>query len=153
VDLVILGKQSIDSDNGQVGQMLAGLLDWSQSTFTSKVEVSSDKKVCVCKTIYFSLFMRDSRFLCFLFHFLQFQTIAITRETDKGTEDVEVTTPTVITADLRLNEPRYTTLPNIMKVCHGFLCSITLFKRFALVAFSLSFSLSRQRRSKLKPLH
>jgi electron transfer flavoprotein beta subunit len=43
---VILGKQSIDSDNGQVGQMLAGLLDWSQSTFTSKVEISSDKKVC-----------------------------------------------------------------------------------------------------------
>jgi hypothetical protein len=69
--------------------------------------------------------MRDSRFLRFLFHFLQFQTIAITRETDKGTEDVEVTTPTVITADLRLNEPRYTTLPNIMKVCYRCLCNFT----------------------------
>eukprot|EP01040_Poterioochromonas_malhamensis_P003502 gene3502-3742_t len=86
IDLVIVGKQSIDSDNGQVGQMLAGLLDWPQSTFTSKVEIAADKK-----------------------------SVNITRETDKGTEQITIGVPAVITADLRLNEPRYTTLPNIMK--------------------------------------
>jgi hypothetical protein len=62
---VILGKQSIDSDNGQVGQMLAGLLDWSQSTFTSKVEVSSDKKVLSLKRSIF-------RYLCVVLVFFAF---------------------------------------------------------------------------------
>lgn len=83
---MILGKQSIDSDNGQVGQMLAGLLDWSQGTFAAKLEVSGDKK-----------------------------EILVDRETDKGSEQIRLSLPTVITADLRLNEPRYATLPNIMK--------------------------------------
>lgn len=81
-----MGKQSIDSDNGQVGQMLAGLLDWSQVTFASKLTISDDKK-----------------------------TIVAERETDQGSETIEVTLPSVLTADLRLNEPRYATLPNIMK--------------------------------------
>jgi electron transfer flavoprotein beta subunit len=102
VDLVILGKQSIDSDNGQVGQMLGGLLNWSQSTFTSKVEFVDDKK-----------------------------SLNITRETDKGTENLKVTLPAVVTADLRLNEPRYTTLPNIMKVSTPF-CFIFHYLTFIL---------------------
>lgn len=84
--LVVLGKQSIDSDNGQVGQMLASLLDWPQVTFASKVTFSDDK-----------------------------QKITVDRETDKGSETVEVSIPAVVTADLRLNEPRYASLPNIMK--------------------------------------
>jgi electron transfer flavoprotein beta subunit len=85
-DMVIVGKQSIDSDNGQVGQMLAGLLDWPQSTFTSKIEIAADHK-----------------------------SAQITRETDKGMEQLNISLPAVVTTDLRLNEPRYTTLPNIMK--------------------------------------
>ncbi len=84
---MIVGKQSIDSDNGQVGQMTAALLDWSQGTFAAKVAVSDDKK-----------------------------SLTVDRETDKGSEQISITLPSVITADLRLNEPRYATLPNIMKV-------------------------------------
>lgn len=84
--MVLVGKQSIDSDNGQTGQILASLLGWPQVTFASKLTISEDKK-----------------------------TITADRETDKGTETISVTMPAVVTADLRLNEPRYATLPNIMK--------------------------------------
>jgi electron transfer flavoprotein beta subunit len=84
--LVVLGKQSIDSDNGQVGQMLAALLNWPQVTFASKLTFSDDK-----------------------------QSLTVDRETDKGSEVVQVSVPAVVTADLRLNEPRYASLPNIMK--------------------------------------
>ncbi|MDH4180956.1 MAG: electron transfer flavoprotein subunit beta/FixA family protein [Betaproteobacteria bacterium] len=82
--LVILGKQAIDDDSNQVGQMLAALLDWPQATFASKVEVSGG-------------------------------TLVVKREVDGGLETVEMALPAVVTADLRLNEPRYATLPNIMK--------------------------------------
>ncbi|MGA8032171.1 MAG: electron transfer flavoprotein subunit beta/FixA family protein [Casimicrobiaceae bacterium] len=82
--LVILGKQAIDDDANQTGQMLAALLDWPQATFASKVDVGGT-------------------------------TAAVKREVDGGLETVEVTLPAVVTTDLRLNEPRYATLPNIMK--------------------------------------
>jgi len=82
--LVICGKQAIDDDANQVGQMLAALADLPQATFASKVEVAGDKA-------------------------------RVTREVDGGMETVEMSLPAVITADLRLNEPRYVTLPNIMK--------------------------------------
>lgn len=82
--LVITGKQSIDGDNNQTGQMLAALLGWPQATFASKLEIEgSDAK--------------------------------ITREVDGGLETVALSLPAVVTTDLRLNEPRYPTLPNIMK--------------------------------------
>jgi electron transfer flavoprotein beta subunit len=82
--LVILGKQAIDDDCNQTGQMLAALLGWSQATFASKVEIND-----------------DSAF--------------VTREVDGGLETVKVTMPAIVTTDLRLNEPRYASLPNIMK--------------------------------------
>jgi electron transfer flavoprotein beta subunit len=82
--LFILGKQAIDDDSNQVGQMLAALLGWPQGTFASKVEPRGDK-------------------------------VAVTREVDGGLETVAIQTPAVITTDLRLNEPRYASLPNIMK--------------------------------------
>ncbi len=82
--LVILGKQAIDDDANQVGQMLAALLDWPQATFASNVEVGNGK-------------------------------LSVKREIDGGNETVEAALPAVVTADLRLNEPRYATLPNIMK--------------------------------------
>jgi len=82
--LVILGKQAIDDDSNQTGQMLAALLGWPQGTFASKVEVAGDK-------------------------------IDVTREVDGGLETVKLNTPAVVTTDLRLNEPRYASLPNIMK--------------------------------------
>ena len=82
--LVILGKQAIDDDANQTGQMLAALADLPQATFASKVEVAGDKA-------------------------------KVTREVDGGLETLEVTLPAVVTTDLRLNEPRYVTLPNIMK--------------------------------------
>ncbi len=82
--LVILGKQSIDSDNNQTGQMLAALLDWPQATFASKLNVEGD---CV----------------------------VVVREIDGGLETLKVELPAVITTDLRLNEPRFASLPNIMK--------------------------------------
>jgi electron transfer flavoprotein beta subunit len=84
VELVILGKQAIDDDAGQTGQMLAALLDWPQGTFASKVEIDGGKA-------------------------------RVTREIDGGLETVELTLPAVVTTDLRLNTPRYATLPNIMK--------------------------------------
>jgi electron transfer flavoprotein beta subunit len=82
--LVIAGKQAIDDDANQVGQMLAALLDWGQATFASKVALDGGKAT-------------------------------VTREIDGGLETVEVALPAVLTADLRLNTPRYATLPNIMK--------------------------------------
>ena len=82
--LVILGKQAIDDDANQTGQMLAALLDWPQATFASKVEVAGD-------------------------------TVSVTREVDGGLETLSLKLPAIITTDLRLNEPRYVTLPNIMK--------------------------------------
>jgi electron transfer flavoprotein beta subunit len=82
--LVILGKQAIDDDANQTGQMLAALADLPQGTFASKVEVSGDK-------------------------------VHVTREVDGGLETVSLTLPAIVTTDLRLNEPRYVTLPNIMK--------------------------------------
>lgn len=84
-DLVIMGKQAIDDDFNQTGQMLAALLDWPQATFASKV-IWQDQK-----------------------------TVHVTREVDGGLETLEVDVPCVITTDLRLNEPRYLGLPNIMK--------------------------------------
>jgi electron transfer flavoprotein beta subunit len=82
--LVILGKQAIDDDSNQTGQMLAALLDLPQATFASKVSIADGKA-------------------------------SVTREVDGGLETVSVSLPAVVTTDLRLNEPRYVTLPNIMK--------------------------------------
>jgi electron transfer flavoprotein beta subunit len=82
--LVILGKQAIDDDANQTGQMLAALLDWPQATFASKVEVEG-------------------------------HSVKVTREIDGGLETLQLQLPAIITTDLRLNEPRYVTLPNIMK--------------------------------------
>jgi len=86
VDLVIMGKQAIDDDAGQTGQMLAGLMDWAQATFASKVVVDVEKK-----------------------------EVSVIREIDGGLEELRCRLPLVITTDLRLNEPRYASLPNIMK--------------------------------------
>jgi len=83
-DLVILGKQAIDDDSNQTGQMLAALLDWPQGTFASGIELSDGKAKVI-------------------------------REVDGGLETIEINTPAVISTDLRLNEPRYASLPNIMK--------------------------------------
>ncbi|WP_297831306.1 electron transfer flavoprotein subunit beta/FixA family protein [Pseudomonas sp.] len=82
--LVILGKQAIDSDNNQTGQMLAALSGYAQGTFASKIEVSGDK-------------------------------VSVTREVDAGLQTVSLSLPAIVTTDLRLNEPRYASLPNIMK--------------------------------------
>ena len=82
--LVILGKQAIDDDSNQTGQMLAALLDWPQATFASKLELAGD-------------------------------AATVKREIDGGLETVALSLPAVVTTDLRLNEPRYATLPNIMK--------------------------------------
>jgi electron transfer flavoprotein beta subunit len=84
-NLVILGKQSIDDDSAQTGQMLAGLLGWAQATQAAKVEIGEG------------------------------DMITVTREVDGGVETVKAKLPMVITTDLRLNEPRYASLPNIMK--------------------------------------
>ncbi|HEU0229586.1 MAG TPA: electron transfer flavoprotein subunit beta/FixA family protein [Burkholderiaceae bacterium] len=82
--LVILGKQAIDDDANQTGQMLAALLDWPQATFASKVEMGEG-------------------------------SVRVTREVDGGLETLSLKLPAIVTTDLRLNEPRYVTLPNIMK--------------------------------------
>jgi electron transfer flavoprotein beta subunit len=82
--LVILGKQAIDDDANQTGQMLAALLDWPQAAFASKLEIADGRAT-------------------------------VKREVDGGLETIQVKLPAVVTADLRLNEPRYATLPNIMK--------------------------------------
>ena len=83
-DMVILGKQAIDGDNNQTGQMLAALLGWSQGTFASELGVDGDK-------------------------------LNITREIDGGLQSLKISLPAIVTTDLRLNEPRYASLPNIMK--------------------------------------
>ena len=82
--LVILGKQAIDDDSNQTGQMLAALLGWPQATFASKVVIEKERAV-------------------------------VTREVDGGLETISIKLPAIVTTDLRLNEPRYVTLPNIMK--------------------------------------
>ena len=82
--LVILGKQAIDDDANQTGQMLAALLGWSQATFASKIELGDGRA-------------------------------KVTREVDGGLQAIEIVLPAIVTADLRLNEPRYASLPNIMK--------------------------------------
>ncbi|MBT5918444.1 MAG: electron transfer flavoprotein subunit beta/FixA family protein [Alphaproteobacteria bacterium] len=82
--LIILGKQAIDDDSNQTGQMLAALLGWPQATFASKIELAGDKA-------------------------------KVTREVDGGLETIEINMPCIVTTDLRLNEPRYASLPNIMK--------------------------------------
>ena len=92
--LVILGKQAIDDDSNQTGQMLAALLGWPQATFASKVGVAGD-------------------------------TVQVTREIDGGLETLALPLPAVITTDLRLNEPRYATLPNIMKAKKKPLATLT----------------------------
>ena len=81
-----MGKQAIDDDSNQAGQMLAALLGWPQATFASKVELSDDQK-----------------------------SVQVTREVDGGLEIIAFSLPGIITADLRLNEPRYASLPGIMK--------------------------------------
>ena len=83
-DAVILGKQAIDDDSNQTGQMLAGLLGWSQGTFASEIVLANSK-------------------------------VNVTREIDGGLQTIAINLPAVITTDLRLNEPRYASLPNIMK--------------------------------------
>jgi len=83
-DLVFMGKQAIDDDCNQTGQMLSALLNWPQATFASKIEIK-DKK------------------------------LEVVREVDEGLETIEINVPAVVTCDLRLNEPRYASLPNIMK--------------------------------------
>src|SRR3569833_299476 len=82
--MVILGKQAIDDDSNQTGQMLAALLGWGQGTFASRVEVDGE-------------------------------SVSVTREVDGGLETVKLRLPAIVTTDLRLNEPRYASLPNIMK--------------------------------------
>ncbi len=84
--IFMLGKQAIDDDSNQTGQMLAGLLGWPQGTFASKVVMQPGN-----------------------------QSVQVTREVDGGLETVQLRLPAVVTADLRLNQPRYATLPNIMK--------------------------------------
>ncbi|KAI9303511.1 hypothetical protein BJ944DRAFT_268287 [Cunninghamella echinulata] len=93
-DLFILGKQAIDDDANQTGQMLAGLLNWPQTTFASKVEIDN-------------------------------QSLKVTREIDGGLETLKTKLPAIITTDLRLNEPRYASLPNIMKAKKKPLVKIT----------------------------
>ena len=83
-DLVFMGKQAIDDDCNQTGQMLAAILNWPQATFASKIDVKE-------------------------------KTLEVTREIDEGLETIEVNIPAIVTCDLRLNEPRYASLPNIMK--------------------------------------
>ena len=82
--LVILGKQAIDDDCNQTGQMLAALLGWAQGTFASKIGIDGD-------------------------------SVTVTREVDGGLQTVKLKAPVIVTTDLRLNEPRYASLPNIMK--------------------------------------
>jgi electron transfer flavoprotein beta subunit len=82
--LVILGKQAIDDDNNQTGQMLAALLNWPQGTFASKIEINE-------------------------------RSLKVTREVDGGLQTLTLKLPAIVTTDLRLNQPRYASLPNIMK--------------------------------------
>ena len=83
-DIIFMGKQAIDDDCNQTGQMLSALLGWAQGTFASKIEVKG-------------------------------KSMQVTREVDEGLETIEINLPAIVTCDLRLNEPRYASLPNIMK--------------------------------------
>ena len=83
-DIIFMGKQAIDDDCNQTGQMLSALLGWAQGTFASKIEVKD-------------------------------KSVQVTREVDEGLETIEINLPAIVTCDLRLNEPRYASLPNIMK--------------------------------------
>ena len=83
-DLIILGKQAIDDDSNQTGQMLSALLGWSQGTFASEIKLEDDK-------------------------------LSVTREIDGGLQTIKLNMPSIVTTDLRLNEPRYASRPNIMK--------------------------------------
>ena len=83
-DLIILGKQAIDDDSNQTGQMLSALLGWSQGTFASEIKLEDNK-------------------------------LLVTREIDGGLQTIKLNMPSIVTTDLRLNEPRYASLPNIMK--------------------------------------
>ena len=83
-DLVFMGKQAIDDDCNQTGQMLSALLNWPQATFASKIEIKDN-------------------------------SLEVTREIDEGLETIQINIPAIVTCDLRLNEPRYASLPNIMK--------------------------------------
>ena len=83
-DLIILGKQAIDDDSNQTGQMLSALLGWAQGTFASEIKLENDK-------------------------------LLVTREVDGGLQTIKLSMPSIVTTDLRLNEPRYASLPNIMK--------------------------------------
>ena len=87
-----MGKQAIDDDCNQTGQMLSALLDWPQATFASKIDVKDGK-------------------------------LEVTREIDEGLETIEINTPALVTCDLRLNEPRYASLPNIEKARRNLLSS------------------------------
>jgi len=95
IDMVILGKQAIDGDNNQTGQMLAALLDYPQATNASEVSIDGS-------------------------------TVNVTREIDGGLQTLKLTMPAIITTDLRLNEPRYASLPNIMKAKKKELNNISL---------------------------
>ncbi|KAG0004466.1 hypothetical protein BGZ80_003159 [Entomortierella chlamydospora] len=94
-DIVILGKQAIDDDSNQTGQMLAGLLNWPQATFASKVELAE-------------------------------KAMTVTREIDGGVETIKTPLPAILTTDLRLNVPRYASLPNIMKAKKKPLAKLTV---------------------------
>ncbi|KAF9917702.1 hypothetical protein BX616_000167 [Lobosporangium transversale] len=94
-DMVILGKQAIDDDSNQTGQMLAGLLNWPQATFASKVELAE-------------------------------KAMTVTREVDGGVETIKTPLPAILTTDLRLNVPRYASLPNIMKAKKKPLTKLTI---------------------------
>jgi len=91
-----MGKQAVDDDSNQVGQMLAGLLGWPQATFVSKIEFLDNRTRAQC-----------------------------TRETDGGLEVVAIKLPAIITTDLRLNEPRYVSLPGLMKARHKLIETLT----------------------------
>jgi hypothetical protein len=114
-DLIIMGKQAIDDDASQTGGMLAGILGWPQANFASKVELKAGKK-----------------------------ELTVAREIDGGLETLKLGLPAVVTTDLRLNEPRYASLPNIMKVCPSSTSS-----RFGTFILCVGFeTLSRPRRSR-----
>lgn len=123
-DLVIVGKQAIDGDNAQTGPMVAGLLGWSQGTFAASLTVSADVSSHVCLVImlitsrcdFLSPTVSSPSLLTLSLSYVSWQSLSVERETDAGTEKLQLKTPSVVTADLRLNEPRYATLPNIMKV-------------------------------------
>lgn len=101
-DIVLLGKQAIDDDSNQTGQLLAGMLGWPQATFASGVAIADDKK-----------------------------SMTVEREVDAGIQTVKTPLPCVVTADLRLNEPRYAKLPNLMKAKKKPLETLEISKDFA----------------------